>query len=306
MSKKSHIVLVADERGWIFERHCQEIKKRLSNEFDFTIAYRRNNFFNIAHNCDIVYVLDPMALGSWPPPNQTIMGLRCEFMYQKHPNGPRGLYEQGLSGWGSSIRDRCSLFHVVNKRQYEAFKDIVTDKPFLLVQHGVDEECFDRSKYSAKKNEVLTVSISGRNSRNKGFNAVRKICEQLGIRIASAEYGGQKRTKEQMPDFYNSVDVHVCMSASEGLNNAILEAGAMGVPVISTRCGASEEMIVDGESGLLIDRTEEALAAALNRMKNEKERIRMGENFHGEITRHWTWKVRIDDFRRMFNLALEK
>lgn len=57
-----------------------------------------------------------------------------------------------------------------------------------------------------------------------------------------------------MPNLYYHADAHVCMSLTEGLNNPSLEAGAMGIPLISTRCGAAEEIIKDGENGFLIDR----------------------------------------------------
>jgi glycosyltransferase involved in cell wall biosynthesis len=103
-----------------------------------------------------------------------------------------------------------------------------------------------------------------------------------------------------MPSFYNSIDVLVNVSKSEGQNNGLMEAGAMQVPVIASRTGTAEEMIRDGENGLLIDRTEQALVDALNKMKDEKVRIEMGNKLYEEVMRNWTWKVRIEDYRKMF------
>ena len=297
------ILLVADQPGWIFDDHCHEIQKRLKGEFDIQVAYRRNHIQKIAEEKDLVYVLDPMAMKSWAPPNKTIMGLRCEFMFLQHPQGAKGLYEKGLAGFGSSIKNKCCIFHVVNQNQIDVFKPIVLDKPLLLVPHGVNEEIFDASKYKKVENDVLTISTSGRGSPNKGFPMVKKACDDLGIRYISAQFGNKKVPKEEMPEFYNKVDAHVCMSRHEGLSNPIMEAGAMGVPVISTKCGASEEMIVDKENGLLIDRTEEALKEALAFMRDNKEkRLEMGQKFYEEIMKNWTWKSRIDGFRKMFNL----
>lgn len=65
----------------------------------------------------------------------------------------------------------------------------------------------------------------------------------------------------------NSSDVHrnmadaeifVLSSDYEGLSNALMEAMMMGLPCISTKCSGSDEIIVDGENGLLVpigDRT---------------------------------------------------
>ena len=298
------ILLVADEPGWAFSRHCIELKKRLT-EYKVDIAYHRQDIKAMSVNFDCVYILDPMPL-RYPPPEKTILGLRCDWFHLDHPRGAKGMYEEGFMGSSAPIKGRCCIFHAVNKNQFKAFEPFV-DVPFLLVQHGVDEECFDRSKYNKPKNEVLTVGTSGRhNSRNKkGFELVDEACRSAGVRHYATRYRG-KITKEQMPEFYNKLDVYVCMSEKEGLHNPTLEAGAMGVPVISTRCGAAEEMIRDGENGLLINRNVNALVEALEELKDEKLRLEMGENFYQEIMKNWTWKVKIEDFRKMFGLFFER
>jgi len=299
------ILLVADEPGWVFDFHCQEIKKRIS-EYHIDIAYRKQNIPQLSKDFDCAYVLDPIPLKhGYPPQEKTIMGLRCEFLYEEHPQGAKGLYENGFPGRCVSIKDKCSILHTVNKRQLRILRDVVLDKPLVLTQHGVDETLFDRSKYEKKKNDVLTIGVSGRNSNNKGFHFVSKACQEEGCRLISAAYGHQKLTKEQMPEFYNIVDVHICFSASEGLSNPILEAGAMGLPVISTNVGASEEMIRDGINGLLINRDVESLRTALRTLKDPNLRNAMGNEFHKEIMQNWTWEKRINDFKEMFDLFFE-
>ncbi len=292
------ILLVADEPGWIFERHCQEIKKRIT-EYQIDIVYHRQNIPEISKGYDLVYVLDPMPM-NYPPAEKTIMGLRCEFLYKEHLDGPKGLYENGFPGRCVSIKDKCCIFHVVNKNQLKEFAPVVTDKPLFLAQHGVDEDIFDRAKYVRTKSNVLVASASGRGSSNKGFDMAQEACIKAGYNISLANYGRYKLSKEKMPLFYNGVDVHICMSLTEGLNNPILEAGAMGVPVISTRNGAVEEMIKDGESGFLIERNVDCLVEALNKLKDKNLRESMGNKFYEEIMKNWTWKTKIEDFRKMF------
>ena len=223
-------------------------------------------------------------LHGYPPPDKTILGLRNEFLYREHPNGAKGLYLNGFPGRCVSL-NRCKILHMVNKNQMKVFKDIVVDKPLVLAQHGIDEEIFDRNKYNKVNNESMLVGISGRASSNKGFELVVEACKQAGVKCVGTQYGKYKLSKNDMPKFYSSIDVFSCMSKTEGLNNPSLEAGAMGVPVISTRSGAAEEMIVDGVSGLLIDRNVESLVIALNKMKDKKLRESMGNKFHEEIDR---------------------
>jgi len=301
------ILLVADVKGWIFERHCKEIQKRLK-EYHIDIAYLGDDIKKLAANYDLIYVLDPMPM-VYPPAIKTILGLRNERFHLEHPEGPKGVYEKGFADRHlSSIKDKCCVFHVVNRQQLKAFKDIVVDKPLLLVQHGIDEECFNRNRYKRVKNNIFTIGSSGKadSLSNKGFEIITKACDRLGIRHLKSRYADRRLTKSQMPLFYSQVDVYVCMSEFEGLCNPIMEAGAMGIPVISTRCGAAGEMIKDGISGLLIDRNIDALTSALEKMKDETIRKEMGNKFYEEIMLNWTWKVKIADFKKMFELFFTK
>lgn len=292
------VLIVADEPGWVFERHAREIKKRLP-EYDINIAFHNQNIPDLSRQYDLVYAMDPMPM-RYPPKEKTIMGLRCEFLFREHPEGPNGLYEGGFPGRCVSIKDKCSVFHVVNKYQMQVFSKVVLDKPLLLCQHGIDESIFDRNKYQRTKNDVLTIGVSGRDSNNKGFGIVKEACNRAGVRFVSAQYSN-KIKKEGMPSFYNGIDVFVCFSKTEGLHNGTMEAGSMGIPVISTKCGAAEEMIQDKQSGLIIDRNLDSLVAAINTMKDDDARSKMGDNFYQEIMKNWTWNVKKNDFKNMFD-----
>jgi glycosyltransferase involved in cell wall biosynthesis len=64
-----------------------------------------------------------------------------------------------------------------------------------------------------------------------------------------------------------AADLFILPSHAEGMSNALLEAMATGLPCVATRVGAAEEMIQDGESGLLIDPGDlPAMRAAIQRL----------------------------------------
>lgn len=297
------VLLVSDIPGWIFSRHCQEIKLRLSSEYHIDIGYSRGtDLARIYSQYDLIYVLDPMPI-PYPPKKKTILGLRADYFWRENPEGPKGTYEKGYRC--QSIKDKCCIFHVVNRKSYEAFRPFVIDKPLLLVQHGVDESVFDKKKYTKPIHDGFVMGISGRvdSPNRKGFDIIGPACIKTGIRYVSTKYqGGIRLTKEQMPNFYNGMDVYCCLSRTEGLNNPIMESGAMGIPVISTRSGAAEEMIRDGENGLLINRDEKSLIEAIEKMKDDKKRLEMGEKLYSEIMTKWTWGVKIREYRDMFEM----
>lgn len=64
-----------------------------------------------------------------------------------------------------------------------------------------------------------------------------------------------------------ALDVFVLSSVSEGLSNTILEAMATGVPVVATRVGGADELVVDGVTGTLISAgSPDGLATALEEL----------------------------------------
>jgi glycosyltransferase involved in cell wall biosynthesis len=75
--------------------------------------------------------------------------------------------------------------------------------------------------------------------------------------------------------FYSIADVAVLSSRSEGSPNALLEAMAAQVPVVSTRVGGVPEIVADGESALLVAPGDaSAMADALGALLSSPELAR--------------------------------
>ena len=72
---------------------------------------------------------------------------------------------------------------------------------------------------------------------------------------------------EDIPAFYAATDILVLPTFREGLGQVVLEAGAMGVPVVSTRIPGVVNALRDGETGLLVPPREvSALTHAVRRL----------------------------------------
>jgi glycosyltransferase involved in cell wall biosynthesis len=78
----------------------------------------------------------------------------------------------------------------------------------------------------------------------------------------------------------SKADIFLLPSISEGLSNAALEAMSMELPVISTLAGGMNEVIKDGENGLLVglfspDQISQRIAFLI---ENQTEARKLGQN----------------------------
>lgn len=91
--------------------------------------------------------------------------------------------------------------------------------------------------------------------------------------------------REDVASLYAAADVFVLPSTSEGLSNALLEAMASGLAVLASKVGGTAETVVDGDTGLLFDRDDEAaLQAAVRRLSSDKAAVaRLGAAARAEV-----------------------
>lgn len=70
--------------------------------------------------------------------------------------------------------------------------------------------------------------------------------------------------REATKDYYQEASLFVLPSLNEGMSNAMLEALASGLPIISTPTGGAEELVVEGKNGVIIpEKSVEAIADAI-------------------------------------------
>ena len=72
--------------------------------------------------------------------------------------------------------------------------------------------------------------------------------------------------REDLRPYYAAADAFVLPSYREGFPNAVIQAGAMGVPAIVSDVNGCNEIVIPGENGAVVPaRDETALLAAMRR-----------------------------------------
>jgi glycosyltransferase involved in cell wall biosynthesis len=146
----------------------------------------------------------------------------------------------------------------------------------VVIPNAVDVAALPRSHGNGHVPTVLSV---GRLVLPKSFWVLREALERLepgSFRALVAGEGPQRSyligvpglevlgERDDVPQLLAGADVFVLSTLSEGMPISVLEAMATGLPVVASAVGGIPEVVVDGETGLLVPpRDPEALAEAL-------------------------------------------
>jgi glycosyltransferase involved in cell wall biosynthesis len=162
-----------------------------------------------------------------------------------------------------------------------------------VIPNGVDLERFFPSKTVRRKDELKLVTV-GRLSGTKRIEMV--ICAvdifiKQGYKVRFLIVGGGAEEKslrqliaeknlapfikltgrvepEKMPDFYRDSDIYISATMQEGMSNAMLEAMASGLPIITTRCEGVDELI--DKNGVIVEQAGiEPIAEAIKKLADD-------------------------------------
>ena len=193
---------------------------------------------------------------------------------------------------------------------------ICTPNKIIRLGNGIDLNHFSQDRYPDnfglnKRRELgipldaFVVGIVGRKVREKGyielFQAVSLLAKnnhniwllaigpeepekEDAVSMSDAKtYGIDNRTiffghRRDIADLMMTMDIFVLPSYREGYPRSAMEASAMSLPVVTTNIRGCREVVIDGETGLLVPvRNTKSLAQAIDKLVNNKSlRLDMG------------------------------
>ena len=169
-------------------------------------------------------------------------------------------------------------------------------RPVYYTPNGVDTEFFRPAATVDPSGTVRPLrvgwagSLKNQGAEHRGVHEfIAPAVEAAGGELHLAVREERWRTREEMLDFYHSLDVYVCASRSEGTPNPCLEAVACGLPVITTRVGNMPELIRDGESGLFVERNVDDIAEKLRWLRDRELRRHLGRAARAAVE-PWDWR----------------
>ena len=107
---------------------------------------------------------------------------------------------------------------------------------------------------------------------------------------------------DELPERYGGARALALPSLiPEGLGMTAVEAGACGIPTVTFGLGGTSELVVDGETGLVVDQSSESLADGLIRILTDDDLVdRLGENARKKVAEQYSWDVISEKFDKLF------
>ncbi len=112
--------------------------------------------------------------------------------------------------------------------------------------------------------------------------------------------------RDDVPALLARFDLLLHTSNHEGFSNSVLEAMAAGLPVVATEVGGLQELISDGETGLLVPAGDlEALVAAAKRLLGDWQLAEeMGRKAAEHVRHRFTVHSMVQDMVRVYQEGL--
>ena len=101
---------------------------------------------------------------------------------------------------------------------------------------------------------------------------------------------GDMLPRADVVKLYSAADVFVCPSTYEPFGIINLEAMACGTAVVATRVGGIPGVVVDGETGILVEPDAAEIARAVNALLSDPAtRARFGSAGRQRVVEHFSW-----------------
>jgi sugar transferase (PEP-CTERM/EpsH1 system associated) len=112
----------------------------------------------------------------------------------------------------------------------------------------------------------------------------------------------------RVDEMLNAMDVFILPSLMEGMSNTLLEAMAVGLPVVASKVGGNPEIILDGECGYLFPPKAVTVLADLLRSLSQDMRLRkqIGQAARERVACHFSLEAMVERYRNLYLELLER
>lgn len=227
-------------------------------------------------------------------------------------------------------------FHAVSEAiGKEAMKYGAEKNKITVVHSSVKDELLNMNSVSYKSNNSFEILSIGRHHWKKGYHYAldaMKILKDEGIKfkytiIAQGDlpeeiifmiddYKLEEEVNivkgmpyDELIKYLSKCNLLLLPSVEEGIANVVLEAMAVGVPVLTTDCGGMSEVVTDRSNGYIVPvRDPEQIAVKVKEFIDSKTEVKykMIENAKETIKAEFTREKQNADFKKFYKSLMYK
>jgi glycosyltransferase involved in cell wall biosynthesis len=243
----------------------------------------------------------------------------------------------------SFVENFSSKIVAVSQYTMECFSNYISEKEKIeVIYNGIEIERFISedfqqsslySEYPVARDKKI-VALIGRVDAVKGIDtyvdsAIKTLRKKEGIvffiigTIGDKELFARMERKidsynlsdriiftgfrDDIPSLLKDIDILICASLTEGFPGVVLQGMISSRPVVATRCGGPEEIIIDGETGYLIDKGDsDALSEkTISLLEDEKKMRLMGHKGAEYAVKNFSAERYAKDFETIYTEVIK-
>jgi L-malate glycosyltransferase len=197
-----------------------------------------------------------------------------------------------------------------------------------IIHNGIDTETFKPGKKNpVSENKIIIIPGASRLTPRKGIDYLIKAFGKLSAKYPNLILkiigdGNEKENLEKMVKelnleekvifaglvphekvlaYYQEADIFVLPSLNEGMSNSMLEALSVGLPLVATDTGGTNEIIAENKNGYIVKmKDSQDIADKLEKLIiNPELRKKMGEFSH-EKAQSLSWRNVAMDYHSLY------
>ena len=330
------VILVPDSMAWVLGTWATEIRRWNSEAFRFVIfpaseiRAQPSLFLRTARKANIVHCLSkwdfPMVRGLLD--KDGVSGIKII----------SSIYHIINDEQIAAYLDADRIMVICSQYQAQIVQMGVPASKLCKIYNGADtDEFLSKDRIAARKalglpQDGLLIGFAGKFSSNhndrKGIDIFTKVIKmippelQATVRFVITGPGWADIRhnlsikadrihylsfidRNNMPDFYNSLDIYLVTARVEGGPMPVIEAMSCGIPVISTPVGMVPDFIRNNVNGIMIDHEDipGAIDAIRRLSANDRLRREIGEQARKTIVDHLQWRTTLSGMKGLYDFS---
>lgn len=337
--EKKKIAIIIDTKGWAFDNIANNIKRNIE-EYDINIIpgeYFEGNMIKLFLFCkdyDLIHfmwrgylsLMSENRLGEYADSlGMTFKEFQSEFVDNKNITFTvcDELFLNDEEMWRNDfIMEYSKSYFVTSKRLFDIYNRF-EKKPETIIHDGVSLEKFKPNNLNRFKNLERNIVIgwvgnskfvgSDGDDDMKGVEgiikpAIERLKEQnYNVSLKLADRNIKKIEIDKMPEYYNSIDVYVCASKAEGTPMPVLEAMAMGIPIVSTNVGVVQEAFGEVQKKYILkERSVDNLVENIKILLDTPNEMSLLSEENLKQIKEWDWSIISKQYKNFWDKVLYK